>query len=360
MSFRTKKNLIIHDYFENFGGGERLIKVLYDTRNFNLIYGFDENNLINKINLNKNSLKLIQNNLPTIVKKFLLIRRFKNLYVEKNFKNCFFSGNYSIFSNVPKNCKKIFYCHSLPKIFFEFEKFYKPRNLIKKIISILFQKKFKKEYIKKIKSMDTLICNSLNIKKKIKKLTNLNAEVIYPPIETKKFRWISQKKYFVSNNRHEVGKNLEKIINVFKLFTNINIYFTSHGSQTTYLKKISRNYNNIIFTGYLSDQKYAKIIGNCCATINITSNEDFGMAALEGLSAGKPAIVINEGGYLETIKNDTNGFILNKNKIEKELTMLLQSLDLKKIKSMKLDCIKSTKKYNKEIFAKKIKNLLHK
>jgi len=46
MSFRTKKNLIIHDYFENFGGGERLIKVLYDTRNFNLIYGFDENNLI--------------------------------------------------------------------------------------------------------------------------------------------------------------------------------------------------------------------------------------------------------------------------------------------------------------------------
>jgi glycosyltransferase involved in cell wall biosynthesis len=208
--------------------------------------------------------------------------------------------------------------------------------------------------------MDTLICNSLNIKKKIKKLTNLNAEVIYPPIETKKFRWISQKKYFVSNNRHEVGKNLEKIINVFKLFPNLNIYFTSHGSQTTYLKKISKNYKNIIFTGYLSDQKYAKIIGNCCATINITSNEDFGMAALEGLSAGKPAIVINEGGYLETIKNDTNGFNLNKNKIEKELIMLLHSLDLKKIKSMKLNCIKSTKKYNKEIFAKKIKYLLHK
>ena len=35
----------------------------------------------------------------------------------------FLSGNYSIFSNIKGKGIKIFYCHSLPKIFFEFNKF---------------------------------------------------------------------------------------------------------------------------------------------------------------------------------------------------------------------------------------------
>lgn len=72
MSFKAQKNLIIHDYFENFGGGERLIKVLYDTGIFDLIYGFNKDNLINKINLNKNSLNLNKTKSPIILKKLLL------------------------------------------------------------------------------------------------------------------------------------------------------------------------------------------------------------------------------------------------------------------------------------------------
>jgi glycosyltransferase involved in cell wall biosynthesis len=354
MSFKTREHLIIHDYFENFGGGERLIKVLYNTKMYDLIYGFDKNNLVKKINLHKNSLNLNKKKIPIILKKFLLKKKFANLNIKKNYKTCLLSGNYSIFSRVPKNCKKIFYCHSLPKIFFEFKKFYKSTNMIKKIINLTLKKKFKDEYIKKIKSMDILLCNSFNIKKKIKKFTNLNAKVVYPPIETKKFRWISQKKYFVSNNRHEIGKNLDKVISAFKNFPDINIYLTSQGSQTNHLKKIARHYKNIIFTGFLSDKRYANLIGNCCATINITSNEDFGMAALEGLAAGKPAIVINQGGYQETIKNNYNGFIMNKIKLEKNLINFLKNIDLKKLYSMKLNCISTTKKYSSQNFIKKI------
>jgi glycosyltransferase involved in cell wall biosynthesis len=242
----------------------------------------------------------------------------------------------------------------LPRIFFEYENFYKSTNLVKKIINLFFKKKFKEEYIKKIKSMDIVLCNSLYTKKKIKKFSNLEAKIVYPPIETKKFKWISQKKYFVSNNRHELGKNLEQVINVFKLFPDINIYFTSQGSQTNYLMKIAKNHNNIIFTGFLDEQKYSNLIGNCCATVNITSNEDFGMAALEGLAAGKPAIVINEGGYSETIKNNFNGFVINKLNLEKNLINFLINIDFRKLKSMKLNCISSVNKYSSENFIKKI------
>ena len=51
MSFRDSKNLIIHDYFENFGGGERLVKVLYENKSFDIIYGFEKNNLTKVVQL---------------------------------------------------------------------------------------------------------------------------------------------------------------------------------------------------------------------------------------------------------------------------------------------------------------------
>jgi glycosyltransferase involved in cell wall biosynthesis len=207
-------------------------------------------------------------------------------------------------------------------------------------------------------TMDIILCNSLYTKKKIKKFCNLEAKIIYPPIEIKKFKWICQKKYFVSNNRHELGKNLEQVINVFKLFPNIKIYITSQGSLTNYLKKIAKDYNNIIFTGFLDEHKYSNLIGNCCATVNITSNEDFGMAALEGLAAGKPAIVINEGGYAETIKNNYNGFVMNKLNLEKDLHNFLININYRKLQLMKSNCILSTRKYSSQNFIKKILRFL--
>jgi len=358
MSFGTKKHLIIHDYFENFGGGERLIQVLYKTNVFDLIYGFDKDNLIRKINLHKNSLNLNKKKIPAFIKKTLLKKNFENLNIKKKYETCIMSGNYSVFSKTENFKKKIFYCHSLPKLFFEFNKFYKKNNIIKKLIYITLKKKFIKEYYNQLKLMDLILCNSLNIKKKIKKFTKLNAKIIYPPIEVQKFKWISQKKYFVSNNRHVPEKNIEKIIAVFKNFPNYKVYITSTGHQTNYLKKLSKNFKNIIFTGFLNEKKYSKLIGNCTATINISSNEDFGMAALEGLAAGKPAIVTNEGGYLETIKENYNGFFFNKKNLIRELTFFLKNIDFKKLDLMKKQCQKSVEKYSCKNFVTNIKQLI--
>ena len=109
MSFGKSEHLIIHDYFENFGGGERLIKILYDTKNFDLIYGFEKNNLISKIKLSRRSLNLNKYKLPTIIKKILLKKNFENLNIKRNYKTCLLSGNYSIFSNLPINSKKMVY-----------------------------------------------------------------------------------------------------------------------------------------------------------------------------------------------------------------------------------------------------------
>lgn len=360
MALDKKKNLIIHDYFENFGGGEKLVKILYETKKFDLVYGFKNYDIIKKFKLVKNSLSLNNWKIPTFFKKIYIKKIFENYSVNEKYKNVIFSGNYSIFAKTNINSKKIFYCHSLPKIFFYFNKFYSRKNFFFWIVNKLFKKKFKKEYIQRLKKMDLILCNSAYTRKEIKKKINLNAKVIYPPIELNKFKWISQKKYFISNNRHVIGKNNHIIINTFKNFPNIDIYFTSTGPQNTFLKKIAKGYNNIKFTGLLSEKKYAKLIGNSSASINISNLEDFGMAALESLSAGKPSIAINESGYLETIKNNYNGFVINKNRINTELHNLLKKIDYNKLNEMRENCEKSVRKFSSVNFIKNILNCFNK
>jgi glycosyltransferase involved in cell wall biosynthesis len=359
MTLYKRTNLIIHDYFENFGGGERLVKILHQTKKFDLVYCFKKNDIIKKFKLTKNSLSLNNSLFPTFFKKIFIKKIFEKYLVNTKYKKIIFSGNYSIFAKTDNNCKKIFYCHSLPKLFFYFDKFYSRKNLFLFLINRLFKKKFKKEYIKKLKKMDMILCNSEYTKREIKKKTNLNAKVIYPPIELNKFKWISQKKYFVSNNRHVIGKNNHIIINTFKNFPNIDIYFTSTGPQNIFLKKIAKGYKNIKFTGLLNEKRYAELIGNSSAIINISNFEDFGMAALEGLSAGKPSIVINESGYLETIKNNYNGFVINKNKIDIGLYNFLKEIDYNKLNKMRGNCEKSVRKFSSLYFIRNILSCLN-
>ena len=87
-------------------------------------------------------------------------------------------------------------------------------------------------------------------------------------------------------------------------------------------------------------------------------NEDFGMSALEGMSCGKPAFVINQGGYKETCKNNYNSVFINQYKIEEDLIYKIKNTTFKDLLKMKKKLYKKTaKKYSQEIFNKKVYEL---
>ena len=81
------------------------------------------------------------------------------------------------------------------------------------------------------------------------------------------------------------------------------------------------------------------------------------MSAIETMSAGKPPIVVNSGGYRENCKNNYNSFFINKNNIEKDLIHLLNNFDLKNFRNKRLNCINTAKKFSTENFVKEIEKL---
>ena len=120
---------------------------------------------------------------------------------------------------------------------------------------------------------------------------------------------------------------------------------------------MGKDNEKIKFVGLVNEKKYKRLLNQSIGTINIGKNEDFGMSAIEGMSAGKPAIVINDGGYLETCKDGFNSFVLNKNDIKNNLFKLLKNFNLNKSKRMEKNCLATAKKFNQKIFTKKINKL---
>jgi glycosyltransferase involved in cell wall biosynthesis len=352
-------NLFIHDYFQNYGGGERLILNLVKKED-TLLTSFIKKNL-RKILKNKKKIILQSNDkLSFKIKKILTPISFY-LYKTKNiYRNFLVSGNYSVFIDLPSESNKIFYCHSLPKIFFEFEKFYNKNNLILRVLIFCTKNLFKFFYIKKINIFDRVVVNSNYTKLKLEKYYKKKIHIIYPPVQnyrTNKKNTSNKEVFFLSNSRHEIEKNIDIIIKVFNKINNLNLIILSNGSQTKKLKKLARNNNRIKFLGLVEEKIYKKLLNQAIATINISRNEDFGMAAIEGMSAGKPAIVINEGGYKETCKNNFNSLVIDKNNIEKNLHDALKKINLSKLKKMENNCYATSGKFNSKIFVKKIKKL---
>lgn len=352
---KKKINLFIHDYFQNFGGGERFVLNLAKKKD--LILTSFINKKLNKIF--KKKIITLQNNTDgsILTKKILTPFYFYFYNYKKVINNCFITGNYSVFFNMNCAKNKIFYCHALPKLFFDFKNFYNKKNILLRLFIFTIGIFFKKIYLNRIKKFDKIAVNSNYTKSKLQKYLKKKVLVVYPPIKNFKSKNTNYKNFFLSNSRHEIEKNIDKVINAFKSINNYNLLITSQGSQTIKLKNMSLNNKKIKFLGMVEENKYKKLLNQCMGTINVTSNEDLGASAIEGMTAGKPAFVINEGGYRETCKNNYNSFFINKNNIEKDLIQKINNFNIKKSIKMKNNCIKTGEKFSQKKFFNEINKL---
>jgi glycosyltransferase involved in cell wall biosynthesis len=353
-----KNGIIIHDYLNNFGGGEKLIKILAEQNKFKIVSSFG-NPVIIKEFFSKLKIIILNNlPLPVIIKKILIIYNFKKFTASKN-QNCIVSGNYSLFSNLNLIQNKIYYCHSVPKIVFRKNIFYKKNKLLKIFFNIFFFS-YKKSFIENLNKFDHVVANSNFTKKKLSAIIkNKKIKVIYPPIVGKK----NKKKFFFSsfylcNNRHEPEKNIDIIIDVFKELPYKKLIITSQGSLTNKLMKKAIGSKNILFLGLVSEKKYKYLLNTCLSVINISEEEDFGMAAVEAMAHGKVTFCLNEGGYKETTKNHYNSIFISKKKLKNDLKFKISKYDVNYLKKMKKNCLKTADKFSEKVFKKKINEII--
>ena len=208
--------------------------------------------------------------------------------------------------------------------------------------------------------VDQYLTISENVKRRIKKYYGRESEVIYPPVDTKKFkargsRLEAQKEdFFLIVSRLVSYKRIDIAVKAFNKL-GLPLIIIGNGTERKYLERIA--FENIKFLGQnLTDEEVLSYYQSCRALI-FPGEEDLGLVSLETQACGKPVTAFKKGGALETIIEGKTGEFFYPQTPE-ALIKIVSKFDQTKYNSKA--CRKNALRFDKKIFQKKFKEVVNK
>ncbi|KKQ60851.1 MAG: Glycosyl transferase, group 1 [Parcubacteria group bacterium GW2011_GWE2_38_18] len=361
------KMAVVHDHLGFCGGGERTVLLIANSLGADFITAYASPNTFPELQKDLGSKLIILSKrvIYTRVVRFFWLRAlfWKNKKLFKNYDLVIASSPTAteVVANYSKpNCVRIVYTHTTPRrIFDQYVYSKKTYPLILQPLFALFVKFWRWTYIRASMKFNFNIANSNCVKKRVEDHTGgeVNA-VIWPPIITENFKWLGQSDYYISWARIDELKRIELIVEAFKKMPEKKLIVASTGPRYQAIKNLAAGHKNIQVLGWVTDDKLFELVGNCLAAIYIPVDEDAGMTHLEANAAGKPAIVVAEGGLVESTIDGETGILIKSKPSVDDLIKAVKLMTPEWCISKKEICIQHVKEYDKEIFIKKINQVI--
>ena len=341
--------LIVHDFFDIRGGGERLVLEMANGLNAagaenTLMTGWRSEASFDAAQFPR---KIIEIGYP----KYLQLRGLRTILLSWHFTRFtsqvarypvrIFSGICAIFSAPKKQpgARNIFYCHTPPRFLYDQYRFHIDRLPLKKrllFVPVLAVYRF--FYERYVARMDVIVANSVNIQRRIKTYLGRESVVVYPPCDTDHFTWLGQGDYYLSTARHAPLKRVEVIAEAFRRMPDKKLIIASSGEDAEKVKRAAAGAPNIHFSGWTNEAEMLRLMGNAIATVYIPIEEDFGMSPVESMSAGKPVIGVAEGGMLETVIDGKTGYLVPEGAAVQDVMNAVQKLTPEAALAMRSAC----------------------
>ncbi len=354
------KIAIVHDHLVQDGGAERVAKELLEIFPkgdfFTLLHNKNHFNNFSKQPIKTSFLQ----NIPLLNKKHEWLLPLMPSATEHHdlSKYQLIISSSSIFSKgviTRPGALHICYCHTPPRFLWtdthQYLQEIQHNALVKKILPLTLTKLRLWDRLAS-ERVDHFLANSLEVQKRIKKYYNRESQVIYPPVDTSKFHITGKvDNYFLAGGRFVGYKRFDLIIQAFNRL-NLPLKIFGAGPLEKKLQKMARN--NIQFLGKIKDKEKIELLSRARAFIN-PQQEDFGITAVESMSAGRPVIAYKKGGALETIIDRETGNFFDEQTWESLAYAVLRFKET----DFRPEIIKNhAQKFDRQIFEEKIKNFV--
>lgn len=201
---------------------------------------------------------------------------------------------------VPEGPRHICYCYTpMRYAWVFFEEYFGRSNIVKRKIISTVVERLKKWDLRTNENVDFFIAISDNVRNRIKRFYNRDADVIYPPVEIEKFG-LSTKEgdFYLIVSALVPYKRIDIAINAFNI-SGKKLVIIGTGNSEAELRKTAKP--NIEFLGWVDNNKITEYYSNASALI-FPGEEDFGIVPIEAQACGKPVIAYARGGVLETVR----------------------------------------------------------
>jgi len=160
--------------------------------------------------------------------------------------------------------------------------------------------------------VDYFIANSVHIQQQIKAIYDRDSIVIYPPVQTEKFKLNphARQEFYLAVGRFVPYKKMDIIIRAFLGMPDKKLVLIGEGYDAGRISKLIRNASNIVWLGYQHDDELLLYMQNAKACL-FAAKEDFGIMCVEAQSTGTPVLALDYGGYRETVVDGMSGYFFS-------------------------------------------------
>lgn len=153
--------------------------------------------------------------------------------------------------------------------------------------------------------VDYFISNSYNVARRVQKYYNRSSDVLYPPVESKRFHIAAEptEDYYLVVSRLLPYKRVDLAVAACtKLGVALKVVGT--GPEMSRLK--AKAGPTVEFLGRAPDGAVEELYANCKAFL-FPGEEDFGITPLEAMASGRPVVAYRAGGATESVVDGKTG-----------------------------------------------------
>ena len=354
------KVAIFHDYFGAIGGGEKVVLAMAKILDADIIT--TDTDAASKIDDTARIISLGETIKHPPFKQISAMVKFYRCDFSKDYDFFIFSGNWAHFA-AKKHHPNIWYCHTPVRAFYDLYDNYcsKQSFFVRQVFKIwvFFGRIFDKL---SVESVEKIVVNSENVKRRVEKYYDKESEVIFPPTDVSKYFCKEYGDFWLSVNRLYPEKRIELQVEAFRMMPKEKLMIVGGYAEgdhaSAYAEKIGVDLpENVEIKGEVTEDELIDLYSCCRGFICTAVDEDFGMTPVEAMAAGKPVVAVDEGGFRETVVDGETGLL-----VEPDVKSIVNAVRWISVSPEKYydRCIERAGLFSLEKFEEKLKSLTDK
>ena len=157
--------------------------------------------------------------------------------------------------------------------------------------------------------VDRYVANSHTTSERVRRYFGRESTVLHPPVELERFTPGPVGAHYVVLAELMAHKRIGVAVDAFTRI-GLPLVVIGDGPEGRRLRRAAGP--SVTFTGRIPDEQVAQVLAGARALV-VTATEEFGIAAVEALAAGRPVIALGEGGVRESVQPGWTGAFYDRN-----------------------------------------------
>src|SRR6266508_884259 len=148
------------------------------------------------------------------------------------------------------------------------------------------------------RSCDDIVAISQNVQGRVRRYYDRDAQVIYPPVATSRFRFEEIGDFWLSVSRVYPEKRIELQLDVFRRLPQERLVLVGGSSAGDFAERYLARLKpppNVTLVGEIPEARLTDLYARCRGFLTTAVDEDFGITPVEAMASGKCVLATDEG-----------------------------------------------------------------